>query len=61
MFYNSKRGWHVECLTILKEEEEGEGGESEQTSHNLQSSKLKKPHYEQNMQIFVGNTCCIGC
>ena len=41
MFYNSKRRWHV----AKKKEEEGEGGGNEQTSHNLESSKLKKPQY----------------
>ena len=42
MFYNSKRRWHV---AKEKEEEEGGGGGNEQTSHNLESSELKKPQY----------------
>ena len=52
MFYNSKRRWHI----AIKKEEEGEGGGNEQTSHNLESFKLKKPQYGYNMQIFVGKT-----
>ena len=40
--YNSKRRWHV---AKEKEEQEGGGGGNEQTSHNLESSKLKKPQY----------------
>ena len=52
MFYNSKRRWHV---AKEKEEEEGGGGGNEQTSHHLESSKLKKPQYGYNIQIFVGN------
>ena len=39
-----------------KEEEEGRGRGSEQTSRNLESFKLKKPQYGYNMQIFVGKT-----
>ena len=53
MFYSSKRRWHV---AKRKEEEEGEGGGNEQTSHKFGEFQVEKASIWINMQIFVGNT-----